>query len=107
MFKREHRFSFKTGTPKKKIVTPMFIVRYQESSAPKLAVVVGKRVSKKAVQRNRVKRIFTESLREELSKGKNNNDLVFFLRLPFSEYQKSAIINELQNLFNKLEVPKS
>jgi ribonuclease P protein component len=108
MFKRSQRFSFRTGVPKKKIVTPLFILRFQEANpqddGPKYAVVASKSVSKKAVHRNRVKRIFLQILKELLEKQPNNNTLVFFLRRPYTQYSKSAIILELQNLFQKLEV---
>jgi ribonuclease P protein component len=102
MFKKQDRFSFRSGVPKEKLVTPLFILKFQKSTDPKYAVVVGKRVSKKAVQRNKAKRLFTQALQEILKEKTNNNDLVFFLRLPYTEYQKSAIISELENLISKL-----
>lgn len=104
MFKRSQRFSFRHGVPKKKIVTPLFILRFQEETEPRYAVVASKSVSKKAVHRNKVKRIFLQILKDLLEKQPNNNTLVFFLRRPYTEYSKSAIILELQNLFQKLDV---
>lgn len=84
------------------MVTPLFILRFQKSDNPKYAVVAGKIVSKKAVLRNRVKRIFLVSLSEILKTNTNTNDLVFFLRRPFVEYQKSAIIGELENVIRRI-----
>lgn len=104
MFKRSQRFSFRIGVPKKKIVTPFFILRFEQADSPTYAVVVSKTVSKKAVHRNKIKRLFLQILKEELSKQPNPHTLVFFLRRPYTEYSKSAIILELQNLFQKLEV---
>jgi ribonuclease P protein component len=99
MLNRSQRFSFRTGAPKLKIITPLFMVRYQLSETePKYAVVVPKKVSKKAVQRNRVKRIFIQTLQEFLANNKNGYDLVFFLRLPYTEYKKSVIMQSLRDL---------
>lgn len=98
MLKRSQRFSFKTGAPKKKIITSLFVVRYQKSEEPRFAVVVGKKVSKSAVNRTRVKRVFIQTLQEKIQKSKNGNDLVFFLRLPYTAYQKSAIMQALDDL---------
>ncbi len=99
MFKKEDRFSFRHGLPKQKKITPLFIVRFQKvETEPKYAVVVGKKVSKKAVLRNKTKRVFTQALKEVLEKNKNEYDLLFFLRLSFHEYQKSGIMVELEKI---------
>ncbi|MFI5265130.1 MAG: ribonuclease P protein component [Candidatus Levyibacteriota bacterium] len=99
MFKRSQRFSFRRGTPKLKRITPLFILRFQKSEeTPKYAVVTGKIVSKKAVLRNRVKRIFLQSLKEVIAETPNSYDLVFFLRRPSHEYQKSSIIGEIKDV---------
>lgn len=102
MFKRNLRFTFKTGVPKAKRVTPLYILRFQQSDEPKYAVVTGKVVSKKAVERNKVKRMFLDTLKEVLAKQKNDFTLVFFLRAPFHEYKKSGIISELETLLASL-----
>lgn len=102
MFKQSQRFSFRNGAPKQKIITPLYILRFQKSDAPRYAVVAGKVVSKKAVLRNRTKRIFIVALKEVFEKSTVSCDLVFFLRRPYTEYTKSAIIAELQDLLGKL-----
>lgn len=103
MFKRQQRFSFKHGAPKQKLITPLFIVRFQKATdAPKYGVVTGKIVSKKAVLRNRVKRAFIQAIKEILLKNPNSYDLVFFLRLPSHEYKKSAIIGEIENMIQSI-----
>lgn len=102
MFKRALRFSFSKGSPRQKIVRPLFIVRYQKSDTPSFAIVAGKVVSKKAVERNRVKRIFLLALQEVLNKQKNSNTLVFFLKRPYDEYLKSGIITELEEILKDI-----
>lgn len=103
MLKRSKRFSFRTGIPKQKTVTPFFILRYQKSNDPKYAVVVSKSVSKKAVLRNRVKRLFIQQLQEMLLEKPHNYTLVFFLRRPCTDYSKSVIITELESVFERLD----
>jgi len=106
MFKKQDRFSFGRGLPKSKKVTPYFVVRFQKSdpstdsasSGPKYAVVTSKKVSKKAVLRNKTKRVFLQALKEILEKSVNEYDLIFFLRLPSHEYQKSGIMVELEKI---------
>jgi ribonuclease P protein component len=103
MFKKSSRFSFRHGAPKQKLITPYFVLRYQQSATePVYGVVCGKVVSKKAVLRNRTKRVFINTLQEFLKTNPSSFDLVFFLRRPFSEYKKSVIIDELQETFAKL-----
>lgn len=103
MFKKSSRFSFRNGAPKQKLITPLLVVRYQKSKAePVYGVVCGKVVSKKAVLRNKTKRLFIHTLQETLKTTPNSHDLVFFLRRPFSEYKKSVIIDELQGVLAKL-----
>lgn len=102
MFKKEKRFSFRKDVPKNKIVTPLFVLRHETSETPLYAVIASKTVSKKSVHRNKAKRVFIEALREVLSKGDNKHTLVFFLRRPFSEYQKSGIMIELENLITRI-----
>lgn len=102
MFKKSHRFSFRKGAPRQKLVTHLFILRFQKSEIPTYAVVAGKVVSKKAVLRNTAKRTFIASLKETLEKTPNSYDLVFFLRRPFVEYQKSVIMGELENSIKRI-----
>lgn len=98
MFKRTQRFSFRRGAPKAKRIHPLFIVRFQKATdTPHYGVVTGKNVSKKAVLRNRTKRVFLDALKEVVLKTPNTFDLVFFLRMPAHEYTKSAIIGEIEN----------
>lgn len=103
MFKKSQRFSFRTGVPKNKIVTPLFILKFAKTNTAQYAVVTSKSVSKKAVHRNKVKRLFTEIIRELFEKNEKTYTLVFFLRSPYTQYTKSAIITELKNLLARIE----
>ena len=112
MFKRSQRFSFRKGSPKQKRINPLFVLRFQKAdptaaSGPRYAVVTGKIVSKKAVLRNRVKRLFVQTLQEVLVKTPNSYDLVFFLRRPSHEYQKSSIIGEVESIIAEINQSNS
>ncbi len=102
MFKKAQRFSFRKGAPKLKFSTPLFFVRYELADSPTYGVVVSKSVSKKATQRNTVKRLTLLCLKEVLSKRQNTATCVFFLRRPYTDYQKSGIINELDSILDRI-----
>ncbi len=104
MFKKILRFSFRNGAPKNKLITPLFVLRYQKSDTPTYGVVAGKIVSKKAVLRNKTKRMFLTILQTVLQEHGLHYDLVFFLRRPYTEYSKSVIITELQEVARKLKL---
>lgn len=80
MLDRSHRFSFRKGAPRRIFATPLFVIRYDSNNDHlHCSVVVGKKVDKRAVVRNRIKRQINEMLREILSKDKKF-DLVFFIK---------------------------
>ena len=68
----------------KKIVTPLFVLRYIENKFPQEQAVVGvitsKKVSPKAVDRNRARRIFKTALQSEIPKFSTNLMIVAVLR---------------------------
>jgi len=68
MFAKRNRFSFKRRVPRHVHGAPFFVLRHELTDRPFLecAVVVGKKVSKKAVERNRIKRQLIVILKEEL-----------------------------------------
>lgn len=68
MFAKSHRFSFKKGIPKRIYQTPMLVIRYDknEQSRFECAVVVGKKVDKRAVVRNKIKRQLVSIIKEIL-----------------------------------------
>lgn len=82
MFEKEKRFSFKQGLPRKVISTPYFTLRFgsKKSETGTNAVVVSKKVSKKAVIRNKFKRRFLSILKENLNKRHEEYDIVIYVR---------------------------
>lgn len=82
MFAKKNRFSFRRGAPRQTLHTPFFVLAYQKNtdSQFRCAVVVGKKVDKRAVARNTVKRKIV-SILEEITKDKKIGfELVFFIR---------------------------
>ncbi len=85
MFAQSHRFSFKKGVPRNFYQTRLFVIRYEKNAEGifKCAVVVGKKVDKRAVIRNKVKRQLVEILREMI---------VIDTKLTIAVYAKKPIL---------------
>src|SRR3990167_9317200 len=80
MFTKSSRFSFKRALPKNVFHSPSFNLRYEKNEATlKVAVVVSKKVDKRATVRNKVKRQLLEALRNKISNDENLN-LVFYIK---------------------------
>ncbi len=99
MFEKEKRYSFKQGLPKKAISTPYFTIRFGKSLAQSgtYAVVVSKKVSKKAVLRNKIKRRVLACLKENLSEKQEKVDLVIYIKpqiIELDEVQMDESIKE-------------
>ena len=58
---------------------PLFVLRYKrgENEVGRRAFVVGKKVSKKAVERNRIRRRLAEAVKKNISQKLSVLDLVF------------------------------
>ncbi|OGH15880.1 MAG: hypothetical protein A3C30_03570 [Candidatus Levybacteria bacterium RIFCSPHIGHO2_02_FULL_40_18] len=81
MLPKEHRFSFKKGLPNKAKSFPSFTLRYGKNreGGLKTAVVVSKKVHKKAVIRNKIKRKLLRMLSDKIDKSRAVN-LVFYIK---------------------------
>lgn len=101
MFAKKNRYSFKGGLPKLVYSTPFFVVRYQKNNTDiKCAVIVSRKIDKRATVRNRLRRIFTESLKKAIADKKVEYDLVFYLRKPILD-NTDKINNELQKMLKE------
>ncbi len=102
MLDRSHRFSFRKGAPRRIFATPLFVIRYDNNHDQlHCSVVVGKKVDKRAVVRNRIKRQINEILREILPKDKKF-DLVFFIKRQINDSEpektKETIVKALKEI---------
>lgn len=106
MFKKRYRYSFKKGLPGNSLASEFFNLRWQKNSQgkPQVAAVVGRKFAKKAVVRNRAKRVFLHALKEVL-KGKNLAvDLVFYLKPEIISKNFLEIKNEIEKTLTKIGI---
>ena len=73
------RFVYKNGDAKRSQHVTMKYVSNPRRNLPRAAVVVSKKVYKKAIGRNRIRRRLYEIIRQELPKLKSNIDIVFIV----------------------------
>lgn len=67
MFAKKNRYSFRDALPKNILNSRSFNVRYGKNDGElKVAVVVSKKVDKRAVVRNKIKRAILEAVRKNL-----------------------------------------
>ncbi len=84
MLKKENRLKKVAGTKGKVIETPLFNIKISKSGekVSRFGFVVSKKVSKKAVLRNKTKRVLAQSARELLkSLGEGKNVIVYAKKL--------------------------
>ncbi len=85
MLPKKNRFSFKNRLPRQILNFPSFSVRYEKNDEGlKVGVVVSRKVDKRAVVRNRIKRVILETVRKNLETDKNLN-LVFYVKKQAAE----------------------
>ena len=82
------------------------ILKFQsnELNLARIGFVVSKKVSKKAVLRNKVKRRLREAVKRELVSLKPGFDLVFFTRREIKDREFSDIQQAVKQLFEKAKL---
>lgn len=105
MLPKINRFSFKKGTPKNTFSSPSFVMKFEKNQEEglKCAVVVSKKVDRRAVIRNKVRREFIRIVEELLGKG-TNYSLVFILRKQILDQEYSLNLNEVKNALEKTKI---
>ena len=78
---------------------PLFLLRTKDNtlSYSRFAVVVSKKIAKKAVERNYIKRKFFHALETVVSKY-SKADYIFVLNSSIKDLQYKDLINNLENL---------
>lgn len=80
MFAKKNRFSFRGSLPKNVFHSLSFTVRYgKNDEGLRVAVVVSKRVDKRATVRNKIKRRILDSIREKV-RMEELLDLIFYVK---------------------------
>lgn len=68
------------------------------------AIIVSKNISKHATERNRVKRVLSEAIRQNLTYIKGGYDIVFLPKQSIVKVQTSGIMNEVIESFKKVDL---
>lgn len=102
MFSKKNRYSFKNRLPRQILNFPSFTVRYEKNEEGlKVAVVVSKKVDKRAVIRNKIKRIILEAVRKTLGTD-TGLTLVFYAKKPAASSEN--LEKEVADVINKLTI---
>lgn len=105
MFARSHRFSFKKGAPRNVYQTPFFVIRYDHKNEGSFecAVVVGKKVDKRAVVRNKIKRQMVVCIKE-LVPATTASRFVIYAKKSILETTIEAKKEELKKAFEIIKI---
>ncbi len=107
MLSREFRLPATTRLSRSAYVkTELFSVKYTGNGLPisRFAFVVRKSVDKRAVVRNRVRRVFRSCIEELLSKIVPGYDMLFFLEKGIIDKQQQALCQEIQIFFEQRQL---
>lgn len=105
MFSRAHRFSFRKGAPRRFFSSPSFRIAYSLEGAEGLhaAVVVGKKVDKRAVVRNKIKRSIIAIIKDLVAQDKNL-DLVIFAKKEILKIEPDLRKDELEKALKTIHI---
>ena len=93
--------TLKIATPNKQILISH--KNTESSEKLKIAITISKKVSKKAVERNRIRRILQNSLLENVSKDKNHKPYWLLVNLKSGDFcnDEKKLLNDFQKLISK------
>ena len=93
--------TFKVAKPNQKILTSHKL--NDDLNNFKIAIAISKKVSKKAVERNKIRRILHECLLENFKKRDSHKPYWLLVNLKISDFHndKSNLLEEFQNLMFK------
>lgn len=101
MLTKQHRYSFRNGVPRKSVQSPYCILRYDHAEVFTFGIVVSKKISSRAVDRNRLKRMYRSILAEIVKKNKISFALVFYVRKKSLFATKEELREHLEQIFKK------
>lgn len=90
----------KKGTKKE---TPLLKIYYELNNNSKFTVICPKKVCKKAVERNKIKRLIRETLRKKLDKEELKINAVILAKKEIVGQKQNKIEKSLESLFNKIK----
>ena len=78
----------------------VFYIKRKNQDLPQFAFVISKKISKLAVNRNRVKRAMSESIRRSMAKVPKGVDFVFLAKKEIVNKSTDEIMKEVQNFIS-------
>ncbi len=105
MFEKRNRYSFRKGVPKLLFTSQFLVIRYQKNSEGifHCSVVVGKKVDKRAVIRNKIKRLLVSNIKTIL-KEDTPFDMVIYARRGIDELPAEEVSSELKKILSTIKV---
>lgn len=88
----------------KQVRNDLFIIRFKknEFDYPRFAIIISNKVSKKATERNKLKRRISSILFDNLSKFKQNNDILITVLNNSLRVEFTVLENNLLSLLSKI-----
>ena len=81
------------------MTTDAFDIIFKESNVKKCAVIITKKVAKKAIDRNRAKRLIMEAFREQDLKG----EFIFIVKRNIRDFKKQDINEIIEKVTKKVD----
>ncbi len=113
MLPKENRLTKKSDFTKVlkegRVVGGVFLnlaIRRSDSDAPKVGFIVSNKISKKAVERNRLKRLMRRAVKTHISNIEDGAYLVFLAKKTAAGAASEEIIRESQALLERSDVFK-
>lgn len=103
MLSRKYRYSFREGVPNKILNDTFFVVRFKKKclETPRFAVVVSKKIDKRAVGRNQLKRRITQIIQDVLKEKDISVDMVFYIRAKTKDLTQEELGNHIKQVLKK------
>lgn len=97
MLKKNLRLLGPVSKKSKVLFAPEFDIKYEENGSEKnkFGFIVSKKIDKRAVVRNRIKRIVRKAVEENLSSIKTGHNFLFILKINAVEKEKKEIEKRL------------
>lgn len=106
MIPRLNRLPSARLTSSQAVGTPLFTLRFVKNnlSHPRFAFVVSKRIDKRAVIRNRLKRVLREIAYEELLGKEQGVDILFIVKKNFTDVPRSELQTTVQHALEQIKL---
>ncbi len=90
------------------IASDLLFIRFLDNGINEIRVgfIVSKKVSKKAVLRNRIKRVLREVIRNKMGRMKKNVDMIIVAKGKISKSEPGEIGDSLEELLKKSDLIK-